>query len=144
VLICVERRSKTENTGFLARFIADSEQEAKNVLLSTHRGAITWYLSKKLSEASDIQRNQQEVRLMREVEKSKRYRSFHKRQVLITVWSLDRHQSSKGRRTVRQSHGTKKSKQKNNLNRRYQQSNYKSLNRKIIPCWKDLNELLIR
>jgi hypothetical protein len=31
--------------------------------LSTHRGAITWYLSKQLSKASDIQRNQQEVRL---------------------------------------------------------------------------------
>jgi len=43
------------------------------MLLSTHRGAITWYLSKQLSKASDIQRNQQEVRLMREVEKSKRY-----------------------------------------------------------------------
>ena len=49
------------------------EEEALNALLSTHRGAITWYLSKKLTEASDIQRNQQEVRLMREVEKSKRY-----------------------------------------------------------------------
>jgi syntaxin 18 len=43
-----------------------------NVLVSTHRGAITWYLSKKLTEASDVQRNQQEVRLMREVEKSRR------------------------------------------------------------------------
>ena len=44
-----------------------------NVLLSTHRGSITWYLNKKLTEASEMQRNQQEVRLRREVEKSKRY-----------------------------------------------------------------------
>jgi syntaxin 18 len=49
------------------------EEEAMNVMLSTHRGAITWFLSKRLTETSDIQRNQQEVRLMREVEKSKRY-----------------------------------------------------------------------
>ena len=74
--LCLERRSKTERTGFLTRYMVSSEEEARNMLLSTHRGAITWYLSKKLSEASDIQRNQQEVRLMREVEKSKRYTSF--------------------------------------------------------------------
>ena len=69
----VERRSKTEKSGFLGRLLMSPEEEALNFLLSTHRGAITWYLSKKLSEASDMQRNQQEVRLMREVEKSKRY-----------------------------------------------------------------------
>ena len=69
----VERRRQTEKTGFLGRLMMNPEEEAMNFLLSTHRGAITWYLSKKLSEASDIQRNQQEVRLMREVEKSKRY-----------------------------------------------------------------------
>ena len=68
-----ERRNKTEKIGFLERLMMKPEEEAMNVLISTHRGAITWYLSKKLSEASDIQRNQQEVRLMREVEKSKRY-----------------------------------------------------------------------
>jgi syntaxin 18 len=61
-----------EKSGFLDRLVMKPEEEAMSVLLSTHRGAITWYLSKKLSEASDIQRNQQEVRLMREVEKSKR------------------------------------------------------------------------
>lgn len=49
------------------------EEEARNTLLSTHRGAVSWYLSKKLKEASDIQRYQQEVRLQREVEKSKRF-----------------------------------------------------------------------
>ena len=67
------RRSRIEGIGFLERFMMSSEEEERNVLLSTHRGAITWYLSKKLSEASDIQRNQQEARLLREVEKSKRY-----------------------------------------------------------------------
>jgi syntaxin 18 len=71
--LCLERRSRTEKTGFLARYMVSSEEEMRNMLLSTHRGAITWYLSKQLSKASDIQRNQQEVRLMREVEKSKRY-----------------------------------------------------------------------
>jgi len=71
--VALERRSRTEKTGFLARYMVSAEEEARNALLSTHRGAITWYLSKKLSEASDIQRNQQEVRLAQEVEKSKRY-----------------------------------------------------------------------
>jgi len=47
------------------------EEEALETLLSTHRGAINWYLSKKLTEASDIQRDQQETRLRREVDKSK-------------------------------------------------------------------------
>ena len=69
----VVRRSRMEKLGFLDRLIMKPEQEALSVLLSTHRGAITWFLSKKLSEASDIQRNQQQVRLMRQVEKSKRY-----------------------------------------------------------------------
>jgi syntaxin 18 len=69
----LERREKEDKARGLLRFIVRGEQEALNALLSTHRGAITWYLSKKLSEASDIQRNQQEVRLMREVEKSKRF-----------------------------------------------------------------------
>jgi len=66
-----ERRARARKTGFLERLVMRPEEEAMSVLLSTHRGAITWYLSKKLSEASDIQRIQQEVRLMREVEKSK-------------------------------------------------------------------------
>jgi syntaxin 18 len=66
---------RTEKTGVFARLLSNPEEDAINVLVSTHRGAITWYLSKKLTEASDIQRNQQEVRLMREVEKSKRYTS---------------------------------------------------------------------
>jgi syntaxin 18 len=70
--LTLERRSKTEKVGFLERFMMDVQEEAMNVLISTHRGAMIWYLNKKLSEASDIQRNQQEVRLMREVEKSKR------------------------------------------------------------------------
>ena len=69
----LERRGKIENAGFLERLMIKPEEEAMNALLSTHRGAITWYLSKKLSMASDMQRNQQEVRLMREVEKSKRF-----------------------------------------------------------------------
>lgn len=68
----IERRARARKTGFLERLVMRPEEEAMSVLLSTHRGAITWYLSKKLSEASDIQRIQQEVRLMREVEKSKR------------------------------------------------------------------------
>jgi syntaxin 18 len=48
------------------------EEESRHTLLSMHRGAVSWYLSKKLKETSDIQRYQQEVRLEREVEKSKR------------------------------------------------------------------------
>ena len=60
------------------------EEEGMNFLLSTHRGAINWYLSKKLSEASDMQRNQQEVRLMREVEKSKRYTNLDS--TIDVVW----------------------------------------------------------
>jgi syntaxin 18 len=84
--LTVERRSKTEKTGFLGRLLISPEEEALNVLLSTHRGAITWYLSKRLSEASDIQRNQQEVRLMREVEKSKRCSKLLELLDLCVVW----------------------------------------------------------
>jgi syntaxin 18 len=71
--LTIERRTRAEKTGLLGRFMTNPDAEALNALLSTHRGAITWYLSKKLTEASDVQRNQQEIRLMREVEKSKRY-----------------------------------------------------------------------
>jgi syntaxin 18 len=54
-----------------------ADETSSNILISTHRGAILWYLSKKLSEISEMQRNQQETRLMREVEKSKRYLLVH-------------------------------------------------------------------
>ena len=73
VEVIVERRARIEKSGFLERLMTTPEEEARNTLLSTHRGAVSWYLSKKLKEASDIQRYQQEVRLQREVEKSKRY-----------------------------------------------------------------------
>ena len=72
---CVERRARIEKSGFLERMMTTPEEEARNTLLSTHRGAVSWYLSKKLKETSDIQRYQQEVRLEREVEKSKRQSS---------------------------------------------------------------------
>ena len=71
MLIVLERRLKNEKKGFLERMMRSKEEEALETLLSTHRGAINWYLSKKLTEASDIQRDQQETRLKREVEKSK-------------------------------------------------------------------------
>ena len=69
----VERRERIEKSGFLERMMTTPVEEARQILVSTHRGAVSWYLSKKLKEASDIQRYQQEVRLQREVEKSKRY-----------------------------------------------------------------------
>ena len=72
MLSVIERRQKNEKKGFLERMMKSKEEEALETLLSTHRGAINWYLSKKLTEASDIQRDQQETRLKREVEKSKR------------------------------------------------------------------------
>lgn len=70
--LMIERRSKFDSNSFLGRLMMKSEEETRNILLSTHRGAITWYLRKKLSKTSEMQRDQQEVRLMREVEKSKR------------------------------------------------------------------------
>ena len=67
-----ERRALIQNRSFISRLLSDPLENARDLLLSTHRDAMAWYLSKKLKETSDLQRDQQEVRLMREVERSKR------------------------------------------------------------------------
>ncbi|KAI9319153.1 snare-complex protein syntaxin-18 N-terminus-domain-containing protein [Dichotomocladium elegans] len=38
--------------------------------LALHRSSITWYLNKQLTEVSELQKSQQEIRLAREIEKS--------------------------------------------------------------------------
>ncbi|KAI8150401.1 hypothetical protein BJV82DRAFT_503915 [Fennellomyces sp. T-0311] len=47
-------------------FIAHSAEDT----LALHRSSITWLLNKRLAEVSELQKNQQEIRLTRELEKS--------------------------------------------------------------------------
>jgi len=65
-----ERRSKTKKGGFFD--LVFSTVDEREVVLAAHRAAIAWYLNKRLTEASKIQADLQETRLMRAVEKSKR------------------------------------------------------------------------
>ncbi|GAO47367.1 hypothetical protein G7K_1575-t1 [Saitoella complicata NRRL Y-17804] len=66
------RRTALENRlGFVSRWLRDPTEEDDNGLLSAHRSGVTWFLNQKLAEVSGMQKEQQEIRVMRQVEKSK-------------------------------------------------------------------------
>ncbi len=44
----------------------------ENDILPAIRSSITWYLNKRLTEVSKIQKDQQETRIMKEIEKHER------------------------------------------------------------------------
>ncbi|GAO50622.1 hypothetical protein SAICODRAFT_66730 [Saitoella complicata NRRL Y-17804] len=66
------RRTALENRlGFVSRWLRDPTEEDMNDLLSAHRSGVTWFLNQKLAKVSGMQKEQQEIRVMRQVEKSK-------------------------------------------------------------------------
>ncbi|ORY96318.1 hypothetical protein BCR43DRAFT_491486 [Syncephalastrum racemosum] len=55
--------------GLLSAVLHESNHEREDVL-ALHRSSILWLLNKRLTEASQLQKSQQETRLTREIEKS--------------------------------------------------------------------------
>lgn len=55
--------------GLLSAVLHESHREQEDVL-ALHRSSILWLLNKRLTEASQLQKSQQETRLTREIEKS--------------------------------------------------------------------------
>lgn len=57
--------------GLTAKAPEEVEEEAKAEMLGMHREGVIWYLQQKLQVAMGLQREMMEVRISREVEKSK-------------------------------------------------------------------------
>jgi hypothetical protein len=53
-------------------FDATLSETAYEQQIRAHRGAITWWLNKRLADVSSLQREQQELRLRREIERQRR------------------------------------------------------------------------
>jgi hypothetical protein len=51
---------------------AETNEEAFMQQIRAHRGAIAWWLGKRLADVSAQQREQQEMRLQREIERQRR------------------------------------------------------------------------
>lgn len=49
----------------------ESEQESRHKMLAAHREAIIWFLQSRLQEAGSLQATMMDIRIQREVEKSK-------------------------------------------------------------------------
>ncbi|KAI8052120.1 hypothetical protein BDF22DRAFT_744338 [Syncephalis plumigaleata] len=76
---CAERIAKLEQTvkdtapsmsTMLARQLSPPEAACEQQIRA-HRGAITWWLNKRLADVSSMQREQQELRLRREIERQR-------------------------------------------------------------------------
>ncbi|CAM0139073.1 hypothetical protein VKS41_003615 [Umbelopsis sp. WA50703] len=66
----VRSRNSKQFSRFLSNILATPETVNSEDLLAVHRSSVIWLLNKRLMEVSQIQKNQQETRLMRAVEKS--------------------------------------------------------------------------
>lgn len=62
-----QQREAAKPTHILAQFFSSGNSED---VLFVHRSSITWLLNQQLMKVSQIQKDQQEIRLMREIEKS--------------------------------------------------------------------------
>lgn len=61
-----QQREASKATHILAQFFSSGTED----VLFVHRSSITWLLNQQLMKVSQIQKDQQEIRLMREIEKS--------------------------------------------------------------------------
>jgi syntaxin 18 len=66
----VKSHSATQLSRFLISMLSAPETTRSEDLLAVHRSSVVWLLNKRLMEVSQLQKNQQETRLMRAVEKS--------------------------------------------------------------------------
>ncbi|KAJ2956372.1 hypothetical protein NQZ79_g7753 [Umbelopsis isabellina] len=66
----VRSKNAKQLSRFLSSILATPETVNSEDMLAVHRSGVIWLLNKRLMEVSQIQKNQQETRLMRAVEKS--------------------------------------------------------------------------
>ncbi|KAG2178244.1 hypothetical protein INT43_003497 [Umbelopsis isabellina] len=66
----VRSKNAKQFSRFLSNILATPETVNSEDMLAVHRSGVIWLLNKRLMEVSQIQKNQQETRLMRAVEKS--------------------------------------------------------------------------
>ncbi|KAH8547642.1 hypothetical protein BGW37DRAFT_510312 [Umbelopsis sp. PMI_123] len=66
----VKAQSVKQLSRFLSSILATSDAARSDDLLAVHRSSVVWLLNKRLMEVSQLQKNQQETRLMKAVEKS--------------------------------------------------------------------------
>ncbi|GAB5586736.1 hypothetical protein Unana1_01636 [Umbelopsis nana] len=66
----VKSHSVKQLSRFLSSILTTSDAAKSDDLLAVHRSSVVWLLNKRLMEVSQLQKNQQETRLMRAVEKS--------------------------------------------------------------------------
>ncbi|KAG2187067.1 hypothetical protein INT44_003295 [Umbelopsis vinacea] len=66
----VKSQSAKQLSRFFSNILATTETARSEDLLAVHRSGVIWLLNKRLMEVSQLQKNQQETRLMRAVEKS--------------------------------------------------------------------------
>ncbi|KAK9475215.1 uncharacterized protein V1510DRAFT_410359 [Dipodascopsis tothii] len=64
------RLKKLESASTISKFMRDSKQENISQTLALHRKGVTQFLNQKLKEVSEIQTEQQEIRLLRQKEKT--------------------------------------------------------------------------
>ncbi|KAG2197705.1 hypothetical protein INT47_007939 [Mucor saturninus] len=65
-----QQQEAAKPTHLLAQFLSAVLPPNTEDVLSVHRSSITWLLNQQLMKVSQIQKDQQEIRLMREIEKS--------------------------------------------------------------------------
>lgn len=66
----VKSQSANQLSRFFSNILASTETARSDDLLAVHRSGVVWLLNKRLMEVSQLQKNQQETRLMKAVEKS--------------------------------------------------------------------------
>ncbi|KAF3913475.1 Syntaxin-18 [Arthrobotrys entomopaga] len=76
--VVIEKKTRDKRNQSLGKWIRDlrrgeeiDEEEEKSKWIALHREGVLWLLKNRLEKLSEIQREQQETRLMREVEKNK-------------------------------------------------------------------------
>ena len=65
-----EQEKQKSFSKFFQSLLASNNAITAEDILALHRSSMTWLLNKRLAEVSELQRNQQEIRLTRELEKS--------------------------------------------------------------------------
>jgi syntaxin 18 len=66
----VKAQSAKQLSRFFSNILASTETARSDDLLAVHRSGVVWLLNKRLMEVSQLQKSQQETRLMKAVEKS--------------------------------------------------------------------------
>lgn len=75
--------------GATSKSPAEIEEEAKVMAMKMHREGVIWYLQRKLEECGTVQSSMMEIRITREVEKSKSVLYRIRGSAQVPVWGGD-------------------------------------------------------